>query len=577
MVPLGEKKAWECHNLVSDRARRLGWKMRRFWSVAACLLCAACTGVSPLQGNGSVDLVVAATTDVHGRVRGWDYYADAPDSLRGLARVATVVDSLRRVSVTYPIVVDAGDIIQGSPLAYVAARVDTTMRNPVIAAMNAIQYDAAAIGNHEFNYGVAYLDRAIAEASFPLLATNAYSPDGRRRFRGWALSTRRGVRVALVGATTPGSMVWDRDNLAGRVVIRDIVPEVRDAVRDARNSGADVVIVLLHSGLDEPSSYDTVSTGVPSENVAARVAHEVRGIDLIVYGHSHKEMRDTLIGTTLLMQPKNWAQSVGVAHLVVERRNGRYQVVSRRSTTVQMLHHRESPAVLAVTAEGHRATLRYATAAIGNTPVAWRADSARVIDSPITDFVLEVERKISGAQLASTAVFETSASMGPGPITVARLAALYPYDNTLRAVKISGAQLRAYLEQSARYFRRRDDGTVDVDPQIPGFNYDVVAGVDYTLDVSRPVGERVTQLEYNGRPVAATDSFTMALNNYRQTGGGGFSMLRGAPVVYDRQLEIRQLLIDEVRNRGTIHPSDYFHRNWKIVPAEAIPRLLRAP
>ncbi|HXT18631.1 MAG TPA: 5'-nucleotidase C-terminal domain-containing protein [Gemmatimonadaceae bacterium] len=533
--------------------------------------------MSPLQGNGSVDLVVAATTDVHGRVRGWDYYADAPDSLRGLARVATVVDSLRRVSVTYPIVVDAGDIIQGSPLAYVAARVDTTMRNPVIAAMNAIQYDAAAIGNHEFNYGVAYLDRAIAEASFPLLATNAYSPDGRRRFRGWALSTRRGVRVALVGATTPGSMVWDRDNLAGRVVIRDIVPEVRDAVRDARNSGADVVIVLLHSGLDEPSSYDTVSTGVPSENVAARVAHEVRGIDLIVYGHSHKEMRDTLIGTTLLMQPKNWAQSVGVAHLVVERRNGRYQVVSRRSTTVQMLHHRESPAVLAVTAEGHRATLRYATAAIGNTPVAWRADSARVIDSPITDFVLEVERKISGAQLASTAVFETSASMGPGPITVARLAALYPYDNTLRAVKISGAQLRAYLEQSARYFRRRDDGTVDVDPQIPGFNYDVVAGVDYTLDVSRPVGERVTQLEYNGRPVAATDSFTMALNNYRQTGGGGFSMLRGAPVVYDRQLEIRQLLIDEVRNRGTIHPSDYFHRNWKIVPAEAIPRLLRAP
>lgn len=543
----------------------------------ALIACAACAPVNPLQGNGSFDLVVAATTDVHGRARGWDYYADAPDSLRGLSRVATIVDSLRRVSYVDPLVVDAGDIIQGNPLAYVAARVDTTLRNPMIAAMNAIGYNAAAIGNHEFNYGLPYLDRAIGEAHFPLLATNAYAPDGTHRFRGWALATRRGVRIGIIGATTPGSMVWDRDNLAGRVVVRDIVPEVREAVREAHNTGVDVVIVLLHSGLNEPSSYDTVGTNIGSENVAARVAHEVRGIDLIVYGHSHKEMRDTVIAGTLLMQPKNWAQSVGVAHLMIDRRNGRWQVVSRRSTTVQVARHSENAQVLAVTAEAHRAAVHYSTTPIGDTPVAWRADSARVIDTPIIDFILEVERKASGAQLASTAVFETSASLGPGQITVARLAALYPYDNTLRAVKISGAQLRAYLEQSARYFRGREDGSVDVDPQIPGYNYDIVAGVDYTLDVSRPIGERVTRLEYNGRPVAPTDTFTMALNNYRQTGGGGYSMLSGAPVVYDRQLEIRQLLIDEVRSRGRILPSDYFHQNWRIMPGVDMARVLRAP
>ncbi|HEX4681100.1 MAG TPA: 5'-nucleotidase C-terminal domain-containing protein [Gemmatimonadaceae bacterium] len=524
-----------------------------------------------------MDLVVAATTDVHGRARGWDYYTDAPDTLRGLSRVATIVDSLRRVSSVDPLVVDAGDIIQGNPLAYVAARVDSSMKNPVIAAMNAIGYNAAAIGNHEFNYGVPYLDRVVGEAHFPLLATNAYTPDGARRFRGWALATRRGLRIAIIGATTPGSMVWDRDNLAGRVVIRDIVPEVRDAVRDARGAACDVVIVLLHSGLDEPSSYDTVSTNVGSENVAARVAREVRGIDLIVYGHSHKEMRDTVIGGTLLMQPKNWAQTVGVAHLGVERRNGRWLVVSKRSTAVPVVHHQEDKQVLAVTQEGHRAALRYATTAIGSTPVTWRADSARVVDTPIIDFILEVERKASGAQLASTAVFETGASIPAGPITVARLAALYPYDNTLRAVKLSGAQLRGYLEQSARYFRQRADGSVDADPNIPGFNYDVVAGVNYTLDLSRPVGDRLTQLDYDGRPVAPTDTFTMALNNYRQTGGGGFTMLRGAPVVYDRQLEIRQLLIDEVRSKGVLRPGDYFHQNWKVVPLAALGRLLQAP
>lgn len=553
--------------------------LRAFVAVLAGVIAGTegCAPPAPLQGNGSADLVIAATTDIHGRVRGWDYYTDSPDSLRGLARVSTIVDSLRRVSALSPIVVDAGDIIQGNPLAFVAARVDTTMRNPVIAAMNEIQYDAAVIGNHEFNYGLPYLGRALSQAAFPLLATNAYAPGGERRFRSWALSTRRGIRVAIVGATTPGAMVWDRDNLNGRLVIRDIVPEVRSAVRDARGAGADVIVVGLHSGLDEPASYDTAGTGIASENVAARVAREVPGIDLIVYGHSHKEMRDTVIAGTLLMQPKNWAQSVAIAHLGMERRGGRWRVTSKRSSLVQSRGHREDPQVLAVTEEGHRAAIRYATTPVGTTAEAWRADSARVIDTPLIDLILEVERKATGAQLASTAVFDRSAAFGPGPITVARIAALYPYDNTLRAIRISGAQLRAYLEQSARYFRKSADGVYDVDPQIPGFNYDVVSGVDYTIDVDRPAGSRITRLDFNGRAVTPTDTFTMALNNYRQSGGGGFAMLRDAPVVYDRQQEIRQLLIDEVRSRGTLRASDYFHLNWRLAPAAAASRLLQFP
>jgi 2',3'-cyclic-nucleotide 2'-phosphodiesterase (5'-nucleotidase family) len=535
----------------------------------------SCQPVRLPETYGSVDLVVAATTDIHGYVRGWDYYTNAPDTMRGLARVATIIDSLRRVSPTFPVVVDAGDDIQGTPLAYVAARVDTTIRNPVIAAMNAVQYDAAAIGNHEFNYGLATLDRAVREAEFPFLAANAYTPDGRRRFRAWAVSTRRGIKIAIVGASTPGSAVWDRDNIAGRVVMRDIVPEVRAAVEEARAAGSAVVIVVAHSGLNEPSSYDTVGTGVPSENVAARLAREVPGIDLIVYGHSHKEMADTTIAGTLLMQPKNWATSVAIAHLMVERRDGRWRVVAKRSSIVQAARHRENPSVLAVTQEGHRTAMQYANATIGTTPVAWRADSARVVNTPLIDFILEVERKAAGTQLASTAAFSLEASLDAGPITLARIAALYPYDNTLRAVKISGAQLRAYLEQSARYFRTSSGGRADIDPSVPGFNYDIVSGVDYTIDLTKPVGERIVTLDFNGRPVAAADTFTMALNNYRQSGGGGFAMLRGAPVIYDRQQEIRQLLIDEVRSKGTLRPGDYFHPNWRIVPAAAIGALLK--
>lgn len=535
----------------------------------------SCTQPRLPQTVGPVDLVVAATTDIHGYVRGWDYYANAPDTLRGLSRVATIIDSLRKVSPTFPIVVDAGDIIQGTPLAFVAARVDTTMKHPVIAAMNAIEYDAVTIGNHEFNYGVPTLERAVRDARFAFLSANIYTPSGAPRFRPWAFSTRRGLKIALIGATTPGANVWDRDNLAGKLTVGDIIPAVRKAVAEARDANAAVVVVFMHSGLNEPSSYDTTKTGVPSENVAARLAKEVPGIDLIVYGHSHKQMADTTIGSTLLIQPKNWATSVAVAHLRVERRNNRWQVTRRRGQIIPAAGHKESPLVVAVSQEGHRAAIAYANTPIGETSVAWRSDSARVVDSPIIDFILEVERRAAGTQLASTAVFSTDASFGPGPITISRIAALYPYDNTLRAVKLSGAQLRAYLEQSARYFRTHPDGRVEVDPSIPGYNYDVVSGVDYTIDLSRPVGERITRLEFEGRPVAPTDTFTMALNNYRQTGGGGFTMFADAPLIYDRQEEIRQLLIDEVRRRGTLAPADYFHRNWTVAPASAAAALLK--
>ena len=509
--------------------------------------CAAATA-GGAGGGDTFDLVVVGTTDTHGRLRGWNYESNAPDPVRGLSRAATIVDSLRRAAPGRVILIDAGDLLQGNSLTYVAARVvPADGPHPVIAAMNAMQYDAAAIGNHEFNYGVPFLERAVRQAKFPMLAANAYRPDGGVAFTQWTLVERGGARIGIVGATTPGSMVWDRDNLKGRVVIRDIVPELKSAVADVRAAGAAIVLVTVHSGLDGASSYDTVTTGVPSENVAARIAREVPGVDLILYGHSHQEMPDTTINGVLLMQPKNWATSVAVAHLTLLRTAGKWAVAQKDSRVIQSAGHAESPAVLAATDAAHRATVAWVTTPIGRTTVSWRADSARVVDTPLIDLILETERKATGADLASTAAFSLDASLDSGAITAARLQALYPYDNTLRAVRITGRQLRDYLEHSARYYRTAADGTPSVDPSVAGYNFDIVAGANYTLDLSRPVGQRVTTLEFKGRAVAPTDSFTLALNNYRQTGGGGYSMLSGAPVVYDRNEEIRQLLVDEVK------------------------------
>ena len=525
-------------------------------------------------GPGEVELVVAATTDIHGRIRGWNYDLNAPDSTVGLARAATIVDSLRDATGGRVVLVDAGDIIQGNALGFVAARVSPAATpHPVIAAMNAMRYDAAAVGNHEFNYGVPFLERAAKQAHFPLLAANARRPDGKRAFGGWALVERGGVKIGIVGATTPGSMVWDRDNLRGRVVIGDIVQAVRQAAAEARAAGAQLIVVTMHSGLSEPATYDTVATGLPSDNVAAHVAREVPGVDLIAYGHSHKEMADTTINGVLLMQAKNWVQSVAVANLRLVREGSAWRVASKSSRLVRTAGHTQSPAVLQATEAAHAATVAWVTTPIGRTDVAWRADSSRVVDTPLLDFVLEVQRRAANADLAAAAAFSLDASIDPGPITAARMQALYPYDNTLRAIRITGRQLREYLEFSARYYVTDASGAVSVDPKVPGFNFDVVSGADYVLDLSRPQGQRVTRLEVRGRPVAPTDSFTLALTNYRQTGGGSYTMIADAPVVYDKQQDIRQLLTDEVRRAGTLRPQSYFTRNWRIEPASAVGQL----
>lgn len=538
----------------------------------------ACLAAGPLAaqgtGEGRVEIVIASTTDVHGRLRGWDYFRDAPDPARGLARAASIVDSVRSANPGRVVLLDAGDLLQGNPLTYVGARVDTGGIHPVIAAMNAMGYDAAAVGNHEFNYGLPTLRRALRDATFPFLAANARFL-GREKplFSASRIVERAGVRIGIVGATTPGSMVWDRENLRGRLRIVDIVPAVRAEVAAVRRRGADVVVVVMHSGLSGESSYDTVTTRVPSENVAARVAREVRGVDLVVFGHSHREVADTTINGVMLVQPRNWATSVSVATITLERAGTRWKPVAKRGVIVAAAGHAEHPVVVDAVAPKHAAAVAWVNQTLGTTPVAWRADSARVRDTPIIDFILEVMRKAARADLAATAAFDINASLDSGAVTVAEVARLYPYDNTLRAIRITGKQLREFLEYSARYYRTVGTAAAEsslVDRAVPGYNFDIVSGADYTLDLSRPLGQRVTRLEVKGRPVRDADRFTLALNNYRQTGGGGFAMLHDAPVVYDRQEEIRDLLIAEVRAKGTLRPEDYHTPNWRLAPDSVI-------
>jgi 2',3'-cyclic-nucleotide 2'-phosphodiesterase/3'-nucleotidase len=181
--------------------------------------------------------------------------------------------------------------------------------------------------------------------------------DGTRAFKAWTIVERAGAKIGIVGATTPGVMVWDAENVKGRVNLTDIIPAVRTAVGEVRAAGANVVIVTVHSGLNEPASYDTVSTGLPGENVSERIAKEIPGIDLVVYGHSHREQPDLHIGNTLLVQPKNWATSVGVAHLSLARDGNTWRVASSKGEVIQSRGHPESARISSVVESPHRASV----------------------------------------------------------------------------------------------------------------------------------------------------------------------------------------------------------------------------
>lgn len=557
----------------------------RFFVVAAGVALAGCappsTVPAPEAGAAEGTLVLMGTTDVHGWLLPYDYYT-GEETENGLARIAPVIDSVRGANPGRTALVDSGDLLQGNALVLVHRALEAGEPHPVAAAMNLVGYDAAAIGNHEFNYGIEHLARVAEQVEFPFVSANIFvAGTDRPAYARYTIVERaiegKTIRIGVTGVTPPGVRLWDRDNVEGRLDFRAIVPSVRAAVEAMRGEGADVIVVAAHGGY-EGSSYDTAATGVPEENASAAIAREVPGVDVIFMGHTHREVADTTIAGTLLVQAKNWGTSLAVAELQMRAEpGGDWSVRSARGRILRPSPDRVSAELVEALAPADERTRAYVSRTIGESPVEWSARTARVEDTPILDLVNEVQRRVTGADLSSTAAFSLSARIPEGAVSVADIAGLYIYDNTLKAIRVSGDELRAYLEKSAEYYLPCPGAGCDrvTNPEVPGYNFDVVSGVEYTLDLERPVGERVVRLERDGRAVEPGDSFTLALNNYRASGAGGFTMLVDAPVVYDRGEGIRELLIAEIERSGSVDPSAYFRRNWEIVPETVRERALR--
>jgi 2',3'-cyclic-nucleotide 2'-phosphodiesterase/3'-nucleotidase len=565
----------------------------------------------PHRPGTAFQLTIMGTSDLHGSVFNWDYFTNAEydDPAKndiGLAKLATLVQAVRsQRGRGHTLMIDAGDTIQGTPLTYYFARIAPITDgnvHPMAAAMNHIGYDAAALGNHEFNYGIPLLRAFAGQLDFPLVGANALDArTGRPAFTPYVIKNvlvngEQPIRVGILGLTNPGIAIWDKANVEGEMTFPGLVQQAAIWVPRMRAQGADVVVVAAHSGATTSSSYGDLLP-VP-ENASTLVAQQVPGIDAILVGHAHQEIPERRVVNektgreVVLTEPLAWGMRLSVIDLSLVRGAHRWVVQSVGSSVLNSNTVRPDPEVVKLLAADHDTVVRYVNSVIGSSMVAMPCGKAHYEHTSALDFINLVQAEavrtaIAGTVEASlpvlsiTAPSNREAAIPAGQISVRDVAGLYIFDNTLLAIIFTGAQVKAHLEKSAEYFRQvtgigpftpdeLTNAITDAAPTgTPDYNYDVMGGLDapltYDVDVARSVGSRIVNLAYAGAPIDLAAQFVVAITSYRQSGGGGFPGVTTAPVVHNAQQEVRQLIIDWVTSHKVIDAPICASNGWKLV------------
>jgi 2',3'-cyclic-nucleotide 2'-phosphodiesterase/3'-nucleotidase len=423
--------------------------------------------------------------------------------------VATLIRAARK-DAPQLILIDCGDTIQGTPLAYYHNRINNAPVDPMMLAMNALGFASLTLGNHEYNFGLAVLEKARKEASFPWLSANIYKTGSTDPvYTPYLVREVQGVRVGILGLTTPGVPSWENEaNYAGLTFAQPVAAARRWVELLRKQERVDVLVVAMHMGLEENLSTGIAAPGqVPDENAALAIARAVPGIDLIFMGHTHREVAGLSVGGALLTQAGRWGDRLARADVYLDRPNpqARWTVVAKSSVTVPVtLATTPDPEILALVKPYHDETQAWLSQPLGRSARKLSSREARLKDTAIIDLIQRVQLDAGRADVSFTAAFSLNAMLPEGPVTVREIAGLYVYENTLVTIELTGAQVKAALEHSGRYYLPYLAGKSPAelaDPTIPGYNFDIAEGVEYTLDLTRPQGDRITDLRFQGAPL----------------------------------------------------------------------------
>lgn len=602
-------------------------RLSRFALLAAALL----AGTS-LAAAAELKLRVLATTDIHMNLVDFDFVRDKPDETIGLNRTAALIEEARKENPN-TILVDAGDLLQGSPMGDVVAR-EKPLKDgevhPAYLAMNILKYDAAAIGNHEFNYGLDLLERAQIGRDFPILAANAYklNADGsqgenlfppsvilERTFKD-ETGAERTLKIGVIGVLPPQIMNWDKDKLDGKIMTSDAVEAVQREVPKLKEQGADVIVVLAHSGISNAPRAGG------DENFSAYLA-TIDGVDAVVTGHSHRVFpgkdyenlanadikKGTIDGKPFVMAG-SFGSHLGVIDITLDDASGKWVVTSGKAEARPVAvkgedgeMHARLPADQRITdalKDWTDATLAYIRAPIGEAKgpfntyltLMGNTEALRLVADAQT---LYAEKMVKGTPyeglpiLSAIAPFRVGGRPGPdyytdvkaGPVAIKDAADLYFYPNMLTIVKLKGSEVKEYLEKAARLFNRIDPAKEGPQPLIgsmPAYNFDVLFGLTYTIDVTQPArygrgpdvenpnARRIGDVLYKGQPLDDNQDYLIVTNNYRSNGGGEFPRMDGSAIALVAPETNRDVLIDYIRDIKDLTPDNTPVWSFKPVP-----------
>ncbi|EQB4363238.1 2',3'-cyclic-nucleotide 2'-phosphodiesterase [Vibrio parahaemolyticus] len=600
---------------------------------------AVLSGMLTLAGPAMADTIklrIIETTDIHTNVMDYDYYKDQPSQQIGLSRAATLVKQAKS-EVENSVLVDNGDLIQGSPMGdYMAAKgIQTGEVHPVYKAMNQLHYDVGNIGNHEFNYGLDFLQNTLAGANFPYINANVFDKKtGEHYFQPYLIKTHsfkdtdgevHQVKVGYIGFVPPQIMVWDKKNLEGNVVAKDIKETAEKLIPQMKKEGADIIVAIPHSGV----STDPYKLG--AENSVYYLT-QVKGIDAIAFGHSHAVFpskgfenlqgvdnnKGTINGVTAVM-PGRWGSHVGVMDLVIEQKDGQWQVVEGQSEA-RPIFDKAAKKSLAEADQGiiraleddHKGTREFVNQPIGKANDVMYSFLALVQDDPTIQIVNlaqkdYVERFIQGdPDLADIPVLSAAApfkvggrkddpngftEVESGQLTFRNAADLYLYPNTLVAMKVKGKEVHEWLECSAGQFKHIDVNTTQPQSLIDWdnfrtYNFDVIDGVEYQIDITQPPkydanckvinpdSQRIVNLTFNGKPVDPKQDFIIATNNYRAY-SNTFPGTGPNFIAFDSPDENRSVVAAYIsrvsEEKGEVTPSA--DNNWSFAPIKSDKKL----
>ena len=577
---------------------------------------AATEDTKPVEGQ-TVDVRILATTDLHTNLVNYDYYQDKPVETLGLAKTAVLIEKAKKENPNV-LLVDNGDTIQGTPLGTYKAIVNPVEKgeqHPMYAALQALGFEAGTLGNHEFNYGLDYLNRVIETAGLPIVNANVLDPaTGKFIYQPYKIIEKTftdtqgrltTVKIGVTGIVPPQILNWDKANLEGKVVVRDSVEAIRDIIPEMRKAGADITLVLSHSGIGD----DKYEKG--EENEGYQIA-SLPGVDAVVTGHSHAEfpsgngtgfyekypgvdgVNGKINGTPVTMAGK-YGDHLGVIDLKLNYTDGKWKVTDSKGSIrkVDTKSNVADQRVIDIAKESHQGTINYVRQQVGTTTAPITSYFALVKDDPSVQIVNNAQlwyakQELAGTPEANLPILSAAApfkagtrgdataytDIPAGPIAIKNVADLYLYDNVTAILKVNGAQLKEWLEMSAGQFNTIDPNNSQpqnlVNTDYRTYNFDVIDGVTYEFDITQPNkydregklanpnASRVRNLKYQGKEIDPNQEFIVVTNNYRSN--GNFPGVREASLNRLLNLENRQAIINYILAVKNINPSA--DQNW---------------